>query len=110
MNVVKLAPKTGSRKTRGKGLIGLFGHTYAEAEENPDWGPVVQRQFEIIREVKRDRYLVQYFSWIDGSPVEVGVMPESEVLGSSVKLYSTREDWVWAYEKASAYRRAREGW
>jgi hypothetical protein len=68
---------------------------------------MIQYQFEIIRELKGDRYVVQLFGWLDGDPTEVAVMPESELLGPTVKLYSTKEDWHWAYEKECNRRRYR---
>jgi hypothetical protein len=69
---------TGPKPT---GLIGLFGHTYVDQ--------VIDHQFEIIREIKGDRYVVQLFSWADGEPTEVEIVSQTELLGPAVKLYAS---------------------
>lgn len=82
------------------GLVGMFGHTYVPSET----GPNLKYQFFVIRRVSETRFAVQLFSWIDGSPTEVEVWTEDYLCGSDVKLYATKEDWLYAYEK---YDRAR---
>jgi hypothetical protein len=62
---------------------------------------MIQYQFQIIRKMEGDRYVFQYFSFLDGSPTQVGVMTEAELLGPNVKLYANQELWLWAYEKES---------
>lgn len=90
---------------RSKGLIGLFGHTYVPDLDAGGDATMIQYQFEIIRTMEGARYVVQLFSWIDGSPTTVSVMSEAEMLGPTVKLYSTREDWCEGYDKESRKRR-----
>jgi hypothetical protein len=84
-----------------EGLIGLFGHTYVQHEDYKG----VQYQFQIIHKMEGARYIVQYFSFMDGSPTEVGVFPEDELLGPNCKLYATAELWHEAYEKDCKQRR-----
>ena len=91
-------------KDNNSGLIGLFGHTYIDDREAPG-ETMIEYQFKIIRKMEGDRYVFQYFSFLDGEPTEVGVMTEAELLGPNVKLYATAELWLHAYEKASARRR-----
>jgi len=87
-----------------EGLIGLFGHTYIADPKNTD-EQMIQYQFQIIRKLEPDRYIIQYFSFLDGSPTNLGVMPETELLGPSVKLYATAELWNGAYETSMRWRR-----
>lgn len=87
-----------------EGLIGLFGHTYIVDPENTD-ERTIQYQFRIIRKLEPDRYIIQYFSFLDGSPDCLGVMPETELLGPSVKLYATAELWNIACETESEKHR-----
>lgn len=81
-------------RQRKTGLIGLYGHTFVNGE--------VQYQFQIIRSLKGDRYVIQYFSFLDGSPTNLGVMSEAEMLGPDTKLYATCELWNVGYQKAQA--------
>jgi hypothetical protein len=78
------------------GLLGLYGHTYIDDEG----ARRVQYQFQIIRKAPGDRYVVQYFSFMDSEPTNVGVMSEADLLGPDVKLYATRETWLDGYDKA----------
>ena len=39
------------------------------------------------------RYVIQYYSYVDGGPSKLGVMSEAELLGPDVKLYPTSELW-----------------
>lgn len=94
-------------KRRGQGLLDLFGHTYVPDPEGTDGALVIQYQFKIIRGMKGDRYVVQYFSFWDGTPTNVGVMTEAELLGPTVKLYATAELWNVGYEKEAARRSSR---
>ena len=88
------------------GLIGLFGHAYISDPDHPS-EQMIQYQFRVIRKMEGDRYVVQYFSFQDGSPTCVGVYHETELLGPTVKLYANRELWLDAYETESprAWRR-----
>jgi len=94
------------KRRRTEGLIDLFGHTYIPDQEDPEH-QVIQNQFQIIRRMRGDRYVVQLFSWLDGGPTEVVVMTEAELLGPNVKLYATEENWHTASEKAHERRRYR---
>jgi hypothetical protein len=89
--------------TKPEGLIGFFGHTYIPDPKDPDT-IMIESQFEIIRTMDDARYVIQYFSWMDGDRTNVGVMTEAELLGPTVKLYATTELWLWAYEKEARRR------
>lgn len=91
-------------KQQPEGMIGLFGHTYVVDPDNAD-STMIQYQFQIIRKMDGDRYVVQYFSFMDGSPTQVGVYPEDFLLGPDVKLYANDELWNEGYAKACARRR-----
>jgi hypothetical protein len=77
------------------GLTGLLGHTYIPDPNNPN-KTVIQYQFEIVRPVPPERWLVQLFSWMDGRPTSVEVYPESFLLSDKVKLYVNRDEWLHA--------------
>jgi hypothetical protein len=91
-----MKPHTARKTRQPEGLIGLFGHAYV-ADEHV--GRTIQYQFEIIRRMEGDRYVIQYFSFLDGSPTNVSVMTEAELLGPDVRLYATTELWN-VYEKS----------
>jgi hypothetical protein len=90
--------KTKSMTVEAEGLIGLFGHTYIPDPQNAE-RLALQYQFKIIRKMEGNRYVVQYFSFMDGDPTNVGVCQESELLGPNVKLYATEQLWRAGYEK-----------
>jgi hypothetical protein len=102
-----MAEKVRRPKRPPQGLIGLFGHTYVPDIERPN-ETRIQWQFEIIRRMRGDRYVVQLFSWMDGSPTEVKVMTEADLLGPDVRLYATIEQWNIAYEKEASRHRYRQ--
>jgi hypothetical protein len=89
---------------RKTGLIGLFGHTYVPDQKEPDT-KVIQYQFEIIRRMSPDRWVVQLFSFMDGRPTEVQVYPENFLLGDDVKLYTEHSEWLYAYEREGSRQR-----
>ena len=76
----------------GKNLLGMFGHTINKHG-------FIEWQFSIEKEISFNRYLVQLYSWWDGSPTEVKALGEYKLLGPRCKLYLTREDWDRAAEK-----------
>ncbi len=90
-NVVSIAAKKPRPRTRTKGLLGLAGHTYVPDPEGSDQ-PIIEWQFEIVRELPGKRYVIQLYSWMDCGPTEVKVMSEDVLLGPTVKLYATHED------------------
>jgi hypothetical protein len=83
-----------------EGLIGLFGHTYIADPDDAD-ERMIQYQFRVFRKLDAERYLIQYFSFLDGSPTQLGVMPKSELLGETVRLYAKVELWLEAYKEDS---------
>ena len=81
-------------KPKDEGLVGFFGHTLIEK----DGEKTIQYQFQIIRPMPPDRWVVQYFSFWDGSPTNLAVYPESFLLGPDVRLYSDQETWHEAHQ------------
>ena len=51
-----------------EGLIGLFGHTYVPDKDGDEGDLMIQYQFEVIRKLEPERYVIQYFGWLDGRP------------------------------------------
>ena len=86
---LKARQKRERRRKRQQGLLGLLGHTFTEE----DGARRIKYQFEIIRCLPPDRYIVQLFSWLDGSTTNVHVMTETELLGPDIVLYATELDW-----------------
>ena len=76
-----------------EGLIGLFGHFWIDDPENAG-ERMIQFIFRIIRKLEGERYVVQYYSYLDGGPAAVGVHPEAELLGRNVRLYADKEVWI----------------
>lgn len=87
-------PRTSNKEPEG--LVGFFGHTYKTGEPK-----MLEYQFRIIRRLGYDRYVIQYFSFLDGGPTNLGVMAEKDLLGDLVKLYASEGLWNEAYEKWS---------
>jgi hypothetical protein len=46
------------------------------------------------------RWVVQFFSFLDGTPNKLGVYPESYLIGDDCALYQSEEIWRHEYEKA----------
>jgi hypothetical protein len=80
-----------------EGLVGFFGHSYIEDPDTPGQ-KMIQYQFRIVRKMDESRYVIQYYSFMDGSPNVLGVMAETELLGDTVRLYPDAETWNAAYE------------
>jgi hypothetical protein len=70
----------------------------------------IQYQFRIVRRLPPDQYLVQFFSFIDGSPAELKAYSENFLLGDDVKLYPNHVDWDNAAEHNSETRRTRRAY
>jgi hypothetical protein len=100
---LKARQKREHRRRRRQGLIGLLGHTFTEQ----DGARRIKYQFEIIRRLPPDRYIVQLFSWLDGSTTNAHVMTEAELLGPDTVLYVTELDWHAACEKEDQRNRWR---
>jgi hypothetical protein len=80
MSKVVTKAKRAKKQPRPEGLIGLFGHTYIVDPDDQD-ERMIQYQFQIIRRMDAGRYVFQYFSFMDGSPTQVGVMSETGASG-----------------------------
>ena len=85
-------------KPEPEGLVGFFGHTYIDDPKNLE-DRMIQYQFRIIRKMDTGRYVIQYYSFMDGSPNALGVMTEAELLGDAVRLYPDAETWNTAYNE-----------
>ena len=76
-------------------LIGRFGYKCTHSTGK------LHFQFRILRKMAGERYMVQFYSWVDSRATTVGVMSEEELLGQNVTLYTDAESWGFAAEKAS---------
>ena len=83
-----------------EGLIGYFGHTYTVFEGKR----MIQYQFRIVRKMDDNRYVIQFYSFLDGCPTNLGVFTEEYLLGEDVKLYATEAKWNAAYANSSSSR------
>jgi hypothetical protein len=90
--------------TKNDSLVGLYGHTFIIDEQDID-KKMIQYQFQIIRRVPPDRWLVQLFSFVDGRPTQAQVYPESFILSEDVKLYILHDEWCGAHEAECERRR-----
>ena len=82
-----------------EGLVGFFGHKLTMTGDPPS--KLVENQFRIIRRVDESRYAIQYFSFLDGGPTNVGVVSEQELLGDMTKLYADEALWREAADRSS---------
>jgi hypothetical protein len=89
------------RAKEEQGLVGFFGHTFTIDRGHKR----IQYQFRVVRAVPPDRWAVQYYSFMDGSPNKLGFYTESYLLSDEVVLYPDAESWNEGYAKAErAYR------
>lgn len=68
------------------GLVGLYGHTR-------DDDGVIDWQFKITGMINADECTCQLFSWMDGRPTKIVVLPVAELCSEKCSLYSNREEW-----------------
>jgi hypothetical protein len=78
----------------GNGLLGLFGHTLNEDGE-------VIWQFQVVRRASNDAYIVQLYSWLDGSPTQVTVLGHDDLLSERCRLYLSAKQMHEAYDQYS---------
>lgn len=81
------------------GLIGLYGHTRDE-EGTIKW------QFQIAGMVGASMCTIQLFSWLDGRPTDVKIMPVEEL--AKCTLYSTYDEWIWRWAMEAATSSGRD--
>jgi len=89
---------TKSKMAANEGLGGFFGHLYTADPDFPD-EQIIQYQFRVIRRMDAERWIVQFFSYLTGEPTQIGVYPESVLLGETVKLYPDEAGWLGAAEQ-----------
>ena len=94
-----------SRENPTDGLIGLFLHTLKD--EPTDYSGI-NWQGQIIG-VEGEQCLVQLFSWVDGSPTKVAVIPKASVMDETkCVLYATWKAWrKGAFEDGERARKRR---
>jgi hypothetical protein len=85
-----------TKPTEEQGLIGFFGHTFTMDRGHKR----IQYQFRVVRAVPPDRWAVQLYSFMDGSPNKLEVYSESYLLSDEVALYPDAESWNEGYAKA----------
>ena len=88
------------------GLSGYFGHTFITDENGHKR---IQYQFRVVRRLPPGRWIVQFFSFWDGTPNKLGVYAEDYLLSDDVALYRTEEIWRAEYDKAERRYRAMTG-
>jgi hypothetical protein len=81
---------TSHKPIEAAGLTGLFGLTFNEQG--------LHNQFHVLRPEGDGHYLVQLFSWIDGSATNMEVWPRARFAAPSAKLYDDEEEWRSASE------------
>lgn len=106
MSATNLKGRAASKQETG--LIGLFGHTYIDHERYD--GKAIQYQFLVIRQMPPDKWVVQLYSFMDGSPNVLKVYSESFPLSEGVKLYPDADTWNEAYQKWSDDCNRRREW
>jgi hypothetical protein len=79
------------------GLSGYFGHTFV-VDENGHRR--VQYQFRIVRRLPQRRWVIELYSFWDGTPNKLAVYSEDFLLGDDVALYRNEEIWRVEYDKA----------
>jgi hypothetical protein len=87
-----------SRRGTTKGLVGFFGHAYGQDPDDPE-RTMIRHQFRVVRKLDAARYVIQFYSFVDGEPNKLGVMSEAKLLGDTVSLYPDAQSWRLAYEK-----------
>lgn len=100
----EVLPPTITPAHDASGFVGLFGHTYTD-----ELAPEVRYQFRVLRQVSPDRYAVQLFSWLDGSPTEIQVWSADDLSAPSIKFYLDHKDWVSAGDESSEAQASRRG-
>ena len=63
----------------------LVGHFFLDITENGTYQGIVGA------ELPNNHYLVEYFSWLDGSPTHRAILRLTDMY--SFKLYGSKEDW-----------------
>lgn len=89
---VKMARGT-RQVANDNGLVGLYGHTR-------DDDGAIHWQFQVTGMVGDSLATIQLFSWLDGRPTDVKVIPLADLMQCS--LYSTYDEWIWRWAKEAA--------
>jgi hypothetical protein len=85
-----------------QGYCGLFLHTLDDTGR-------IKQQGRILRRIDGTKYLVELFSWIDGTPGK-SVIIDLENPDNNISFYSTVEKMKWAFcENAAAHSIEDEG-
>jgi hypothetical protein len=104
---------TKKKSTEEQGLVGFFGHTFTidRGHKRIQYQfRRIQYQFRVVRAVPPDRWTVQLYSFVDGTPNKLTVYTESYLLSDDVALYPDAESWTEGYAKAEEqYRYESEG-
>lgn len=84
------------------GLVGAYFHTFKTDEEGR---AVIQRQGYVEKQIDESRFLVWWFSWVDGTPNGMAIANLDTM--SSWAFYDTSEEMglAWAKEQGSIYGR-----
>ena len=80
-----------------EGLVGFYGHTYVTRDGKRQ----LQFQFRVVRALPPDRWVVQFYSFMDGCANKLAVYSESYLLSEDVALYPDAATWHAGYEEHS---------
>jgi hypothetical protein len=95
----------GTKPIPHTGLASFFGHTFTADEHGEQQ---IQYQFRIIRPMPPERWVVQLYSFMDGTPNRLAVYTETYLLGEQVALYPDAKTWNAGYDKHEHKRRLRK--
>lgn len=87
----------GGKPDQMQGLAGLFAHKL-------DDDGFAEQQMAIVRPLAGERWLVHFFSWLDGSPATLGAVDESDLLSPRYALYDSADSMKFAYEHGGMAR------
>jgi hypothetical protein len=90
------ANRVGDKKPKDEGLVGFYGFTFVTDEHDKK---VPKYSFQIIGALPPDRWVVEYFSAVDGLRTNLAVYLESFLLGDDVRLYASQETFYEADQK-----------
>lgn len=101
-----MASTASARPKSSPGLSGFFGPTFVRDEHGHKR---IEYQFRVVRRLPPRRWIVQLYSFLDGTPNNLAVYPEDFLIGDDVALYRDAETWREGYEKSERRYRCVSG-
>jgi hypothetical protein len=87
-----------------EGLIGFYGHSYVVRNGERQ----LQYQFRVVRALPPARWIVQLYSFFDGTPNQLAVYSEDFLFGENCALYPDAATWHAAYNDYDRSRNVME--